>query len=141
MKNPVALAFLVAALVSGATTSFAMGGMGGMGGGGPGGAHGGGFHGGGGGGCHGSPGFGGFHGPMGFPRPVPFHPIHGFGPFPLRHAVFVHRGFVFVGAPFPVYVNAVGYVGSQPLYLYCQNPMGFFPDIQDCPTGWLQVSQ
>jgi hypothetical protein len=137
MKKRTVLAFLVAAVAGAAATSLALGGQGF---GGAGGGHGGGFRGGGG-GFHASPGFGGFHGSVVFHGPFGFHPIHQFGAFPLRRTVFVHRGFVFVGVPFPVVVNAVGFAGSQPLFLYCQSPMGFFPDIQDCPTGWLQVSQ
>ena len=76
----------------------------------------------------------GFHGNSGF------HPFHGFVG-PVHRPFLVRRSFVFVGVPFPVAVNAVGFVGGQPMYLYCQNPMGFFPEIQFCPTGWLQVSQ
>ncbi|VTU31358.1 hypothetical protein [Variovorax sp. PBL-E5] len=117
MKKLLALVFLIAAAAGGPTTSFAFNGA-------QGGAHGGGFQG------H----AGGFHGGPGF------HPFHGFAGFPARHPFFVRRSAVFVGVPFPVAVNAVGFVGGEPLYLYCQNPMGFFPEIQFCPTGWLQVS-
>lgn len=133
MKKLLALLIFVAAAVVGPTAGFAFNGM-------QGGTHGGiaqgsdrGFHGNP--GFRGNPGFHGFHANPGF------HPFHGFVGIPARHPFFVQRGVVFVGVPFPVAVNAVGFVGEQPLYLYCQNPMGFFPEIQFCPTGWLQVSQ
>ena len=118
MKKLLALAFLIAAAASGPSTSFAFNGM-------QGGIHGGGSQG---------PDRG-FHGNPGF------HQFHGFVGFPARHPFFARRGVVFVGVPFPVAVNAVGFVGGQPLYLYCQDPMGFYPEIQFCPTGWMQVSQ
>jgi hypothetical protein len=132
------LSAIVFALAVGAgAPAFAFGGMGGGGGGAGFGGHGAGFQGGGfhasGNGFGGRPGVGGFHGPFGF------HPLHGFGFY--RRPVFVNRGFVFIGVPFPVAVNAVGFVGGQPLYLYCQDPMGFYPDVQECPSGWLQVAQ
>jgi hypothetical protein len=130
MKKLLALAVLIAAAAGGPTTSLAHNGM-------QGGGHGGGFQGSGG-GFRGNPGFHQFGGFRGNPA---FHPIHGFGRFPVQNAFFVRRSFVFVGVPFPVAVNAVSFVGGQPLFLYCQNPMGFFPDVQFCPTGWLQVLQ
>ncbi|MGO4394071.1 hypothetical protein AB4Z46_22170 [Variovorax sp. M-6] len=126
MKKLLALAFLIAAAAGGPTPSLAFNGMQGGSG------HGGGSQHNGGGFQHNG---GSFHGSPGF------HPFHGFGGFPARHAFFARRGFVFVGVPFPVAVNAVGYAGALPVYLYCQNPVGFFPDVQACPTGWLQVSQ
>lgn len=122
MKKLLALAFLIAAVSGAPTPSLAFNGMQGGNG------HGGGFQ------HHG----GGFHGNPGL---HPFHGFGGFGAFPARHAFVARRGFVFVGVPFPVTVNAVGYAGTWPVYLYCQNPEGFFPDVQACPTGWLQVSQ
>jgi hypothetical protein len=108
--------------------------------------HGGGFHGGGfhGGGFHG----GGFHG-GGF---------HGGGFHARSH------GRIFIGAPIIVapgyypygYPYSYGYApftgygdpsaadvepqdsGSNYWY-YCQNPAGYYPAVQTCPSGWLQV--
>jgi hypothetical protein len=95
-----------------------------------GGSHGGGFHGGSG------PHSGGFHGGG-------FH----------RHS---HSNF-FIGAPIifgPGYYYPYGYFypygdpdaaevepqdsGSNYWY-YCPNPAGYYPDVQTCPSGWLQV--
>ena len=28
---------------------------------------------------------------------------------------------------------------SGSLYWYCRNPAGYYPDVQTCPSGWLQV--
>jgi hypothetical protein len=93
-------------------------------------------HGGGGGG--GGPHGGAFHGGPG----VHFHG----GPFLFAHHPFpFRRGFVVVGAGFPLgYYDywPVGYdQGAQPVYLYCPNPAGYYPQIQECPTGWVQVLQ
>lgn len=121
MKKLLALVIFVAAAAGGPTAGLAFNGM-------QGGTHG---------GTHGGMVQGndrGFHGNPGF------HPFHGFVG-PVHRPFLFRRGVVFVGVPFPVAVSAVGFVGGQPLYLYCQNPMGFFPEIQFCPTGWLQVSQ
>ncbi len=80
---------------------------------------------------------GGFHGNAGA------RAFHGFGGSPARHAFPFRRGFVAIGAAFPLgyYYGypALGYTGGQPLYLYCQNPIGYYPEIQYCPTGWQQV--
>lgn len=27
----------------------------------------------------------------------------------------------------------------QPYWYYCQNPGGYYPYVQQCPNGWLQV--
>lgn len=92
---------------------------------------GGGFHGNGG-SFHGNQHFGNHHG--GFHGR--FHDFHG-------------RGVFIVGGPFfwdPFYYNAAIYPG--PIYVqpgtdysyYCRNPVGYYPDIQRCPSGWLQVT-
>jgi hypothetical protein len=115
--------------------------------------HGGGSHGGGG-GFHG--GGGGFHGGGGG-----FHDggggFHGGG----HHGGGFHgggfhghsHGHLFIGAPIifgPGYYSYVypypdGYAypyepqDSGSLYWYCRNPAGYYPDVQTCPGGWLQV--
>jgi len=52
---------------------------------------------------------------------------------------------VVVGGAFPLgygyYNYAPIYPAAQPVYLYCQNPPGYYPQIQYCPTGWTQVVQ
>lgn len=115
MKKLLALAILIAAAAGAPTTSLAFNG-----------SHGGG---------HG----GGFHGNAGF------HSFHGGGGFPVHHGFPVRRGFVFLGATFPFayygYPVVGGYVNGAPLYLYCQNPIGYYPQVQYCPTGWVQVPQ
>ena len=81
-----------------------------------GGSHGGGFHGGGGihhggGGIHHGDGFHGFIGP-----PIVFGP--GYYPY---------------GYPYP-YAD-----GLSSYQWYCRDPAGYYPDVQTCPSGWLQV--
>src|SRR6266550_101960 len=100
---------------------------------------GGGFHGGGefhgGGGFHGG---GRFHGGGGF---------HGGGFHGHSHGSF------FIGAPLIFGLGYYPYGYSDPYgysypyepqdsglnYWYCRNPAGYYPDVQTCPSGWLQV--
>jgi hypothetical protein len=93
---------------------------------------GGGFHGGG--ASHG----GGFHGGSGF---------HGGGGF---HGGDFHgrsHGSFFIGAPIVFGPGYYPYDYSYPYelqdsgsnYWYCPNPAGYYPDVQTCPSGWLQV--
>lgn len=141
MKKLLALVFLIAAAAGGPDTSLAGGSHGG--------GHGrGGFHG------HAGPRHGGFHGN------VAVLPSRGFHNFPGRHgypyAYPYRRSFVAVGVGFPLaYYSypayyggypagghpAGGYVSPPPVSLYCQNPMGYYPQVQICPSGWLQVTQ
>lgn len=30
-------------------------------------------------------------------------------------------------------------VGEQQYWHYCENPRGYYPHIQQCPSGWLKV--
>ncbi|MDM0034181.1 hypothetical protein QTI33_18755 [Variovorax sp. J22P271] len=30
---------------------------------------------------------------------------------------------------------------AVPVLWYCQNPIGYFPTIQACPAGWIQVTR
>ncbi len=42
--------------------------------------------------------------------------------------------------PSVVYERAAPSQPQAPTYwYYCQNPQGYYPYIQQCPTGWLQV--
>jgi hypothetical protein len=121
-KLAIACIAAFAALGGIATANAQTHGGGGHGGGG---FHGGGFHGG---GFHG----GGFHGGG-------FH----------DHS---HRSF-FIGAPivfgpgYYPYDYSYPYAYSYPYesqdsganYWYCPNPAGYYPDVQTCPSGWLQV--
>jgi len=54
--------------------------------------------------------------------------------FPGRRVV-VFGGPVFYGPPPVVYVS-----GVVALW-YCQDPVGYFPTIQVCPVGWIEVTQ
>jgi hypothetical protein len=87
-----------------------------------GGSHGGGgFHGGG-----GSHGGGGFHGGGGIHHGGGFH------------------GHVFIGPPIifgPGYYDySYPYADDASSYQwYCRDPAGYYPDVQTCPSGWLQV--
>jgi hypothetical protein len=90
-------------------------------------AGGGGFHGG---GFHGA---NGFHGGGGF-RGGGYH-----GGFHARS----HDGF-FIGAPVIVGPGYYPYgyddsYGDTPSYWYCPDPAGYYPDVQTCPSGWMQA--
>ena len=76
-----------------------------------GGSHGGGFHGGG--GIHHG---GGFHGHVFIGPPVIFGP--GYYPY---------------GYSYPYADDSSSY------QWYCRDPAGYYPDVQTCPSGWLQV--
>jgi hypothetical protein len=67
-----------------------------------------------------------------------------------RHGFHEHRqsrihGDVFIGAPFfwqpPVYIEQPPvYINPEPGYwYYCPDPPGYYPYVQYCPIGWLQV--
>ncbi|MBO9514473.1 MAG: hypothetical protein J7549_10170 [Variovorax sp.] len=51
------------------------------------------------------------------------------------HRVVVVGGPVFFGPPPVVFVSGV------PAIWYCQNPIGYFPTIQACPVGWIEMTQ
>ena len=87
---------------------------GGGGGHGGGGFHGGGFHGG---GFHG----GGFHG-------------HSHGSFFIGAPIIFGPGYYPYGYSYPYEPQ-----NSDSLYWYCRNPPGYYPAVQICPSGWLQV--
>jgi hypothetical protein len=92
----------------------------------------GGFHGNGNGMNHG----GGHQARHGFHR---FHDFHG-------------RGRIIIGGPFfwpPVYRDPFFYPDAAPLMYvqpdanysyYCNDPVGYYPDVQACPSGWLRVA-
>lgn len=76
---------------------------------------------------------------------------HGHGGDGVHHDGFHGRG-VFVGPPiiygpeyYPYdYAVPYGYSypygdGSGSVYWYCRDPAGYYPDVQSCPSGWLQV--
>lgn len=72
---------------------------------------------------------------------------HGFH----RFHDFNGRSRVIVGGPFfwsPLYVDPAFYPGTTSLIYvapatgysyYCSNPVGYYPDVPNCPGGWLQV--
>ena len=97
-------------------------------------SHGGGNHGGGGshgGGSHGGGGMhhgGGNHGHVFIGPPVVFGP--GYYPY---------------GYSYPYDVSPYGYFApytdnSSSYQWYCNDPAGYYPDVQACPGGWLQVT-
>jgi hypothetical protein len=110
-----------------------------MHGGGGGGFHGGGggFHGGGGshggGGLHGGGFHGHSHGSFFIGAPILFGP----GYYPYGYS------YPYGDVPFTFYGNPdtadVERQDSGSLYWYCRDPAGYYPDVQTCPSGWLQV--
>jgi hypothetical protein len=94
------------------------------------------FHGG---GFHGSGGFRGgrfrghSHGSVFIGAPIIFGP--GYVPYDYSYS-YGDVPFTFYGDP--------GAAGAEPqdsgsYYWYCRNPTGYYPDVQTCPSGWLQV--
>jgi hypothetical protein len=68
------------------------------------------------------------------------------------HPYFHGYGGVIGAAPYwgepPIYYSSPGYYDQQPpVYAdqrsgysyYCPNPAGYYPDVESCSTGWLQV--
>jgi hypothetical protein len=97
-------------------------------------AGGGGFHGGGGshnGGFHGGGGIhhgGGFHGRVFINPPIIFGP--GYYPY----------GYSYPYGYDSPYAYSYPYVDDSSSYSwYCRDPAGYYPDVQTCPSGWLQV--
>jgi hypothetical protein len=141
-----ALVFVFAFVVGGASVGdAASGGGGGHGGGGGGhggfsGGHGGGggFHGGSVGGFH-----GGFHGSPAFHG----HPGHFDGRFHHFDGRFHHfRGRGFIGVD-PFFFWGPGYAYSSPVYgdtgqywYYCQSAGAYYPYVTSCPEAWLPVA-
>jgi hypothetical protein len=126
-------AFAVLGGVGAANAQMHGGGGGSHGGGG---FHGGGFHGGGfhGGGFHG----GGFHGGG-------FH-NHSHGSFFIGAPIIYGPGYYPYGYSYPYgdsypygYVYPYAPQDSGSFDWYCRNPAGYYPDVQTCPSGWLQV--
>lgn len=78
---------------------------------------------------------------------------HGFDHrFDGHHRHFHGHGSVFIGVPFwwepPIYYAPPIYVAPTPsvyieqgsdYWYYCTDPAGYYPYIQSCPQGWLQV--
>ncbi|HET7834579.1 MAG TPA: hypothetical protein VFL43_02125 [Variovorax sp.] len=74
----------------------------------------------------------------------PGFPIH--PGFPVHPVFPVHPGFPFhrvvvLGVPVFYGPPPVVYVSGAPALWYCQNPIGYFPTVQACPVGWVQVAQ
>jgi hypothetical protein len=87
-----------------------------------------------------------FHGPRVFIGPR-FH----VGPraYPYYYSPYYYRGYYgyappVVVTPPPVVVTPppTSYVERPPVtgyWHYCQDPAGYYPDVQQCPGGWVQV--
>ncbi len=120
---------------------------GGHGGGGHGGGHGGGGHGGGG---HGGSGHGGGHGGHGgghygghsswyigyggyYPAPYYYYPYYSYYP-----AYYPARVVANEPATQTIYVEKSAQAEPDYWY-YCTDPKGYYPHVERCPTGWLQV--
>ena len=102
-----------------------------------GGSHGG-FHGGGGshgGGFHGGARIhhgGGFHGRVFIGPPIIFGP--GYGPYGYSYP--------YGDSPYDYsypYADDSSSDDSSSYQWYCRDPAGYYPDVQTCPSGWLQV--
>ena len=61
-----------------------------------------------------------------------------------------HSRVIILGGPFfepPICYAAPYVVQNPPVYVapgvgysyYCTDPSGYYPEIQDCPSGWLRV--
>jgi len=68
-------------------------------------------------------------------------------PFVVAPPIFYPRPYVYaapvvVAAPAPVVVAPppVVYPPARPSWYYCQNPVGYYPSIPQCSTGWVQVA-
>jgi hypothetical protein len=97
-------------------------------------AGGGGFHGGG--GSHG----GGFHGGGGMHHGGGFHGRVFIGP-----PIIFGQGYYPYGYSYPYgdtpYDYSYPYGDDSSSYQwYCRDPAGYYPDVQNCPSGWLQVA-
>lgn len=120
-----------------------------------GGGHGrGGWHGGGGHGWHG--GGHGWHGSSGVRVVVPFY--YGAGPFwgpgwwarpypayaypPYGYAPYGYAPYAYppAGGAVVIQPQTQTYVQQQPQYwYYCRNPEGYYPYVEQCPSGWMTV--
>lgn len=91
---------------------------------------------------------GGFHGNAGaMNRGGGMQARHGFHRFNDFHG----RTRIIIGGPFfwpPVYYDRAFYPGPESLMYvppgaafsyYCNDPVGYYPDVPSCPSGWLQV--
>ena len=85
--------------------------------------YGGGYH-----GFHGHPGFSFYFGVPLFPRPYYSYPYYPYYPYYPPAVVTVPSSPPPVTQQYPA-----GY------WYYCGNPEGYYPYIQDCPSGWRQV--
>ncbi len=132
---PILAAFVL--LLSSALPSYA-------GGGGWGGHGGGGWHGGGGGnwGGHGGRVFFGtsiFVGP-GFWGPGWYGPAYPYYPYPYYSYPYYGGPPAVVQQDPQVYIQQPEPQAQQPNYwYYCQNPQGYYPQVQQCPGGWMTV--
>jgi hypothetical protein len=88
---------------------------------------------------------GGFHSGSGFHVANGFHSGGGFGGGGYHRGFHArsHNGFL-IGAPVILgpgyYPYGYGYsYGDMPSYWYCRDPAGYYPDVQTCPSGWMQV--
>ena len=80
------------------------------------------------------------------------HAIHDHGHGFQEHGHFRGHDRVIIGFPFwwvpPAYYNSPRYIEQPPAvfvdqdsdyWYYCPNPAGYYPNVQNCPIGWLRV--
>ena len=112
---------------------------------------GGGFHGHGGGGFHGHGGgshFGFFIGaPWFWGYPYSYYPYYSYPYYPDPYYSYPPYYYPPISQSViqqpPVYVQRNDTAPSAPpanYWYYCTNPQGYYPNVQDCPEGWMQVA-
>jgi hypothetical protein len=64
----------------------------------------------------------------------------GFGP-AWRYDPFWAPAYVYTPPPVVVEGPPMVYIERQPSYwYYCQDPQGYYPSVEQCPGGWVQVA-
>lgn len=94
-----------------------------------------------------------FHGPRVFVGPRFYHGSYYSYPYYSYPYYRYYGGYYYGYAPPPVVVTpppvvvtppATSYIERPPsaaqYWHYCQNPAGYYPDVQQCPGGWIQVA-
>ncbi len=77
----------------------------------------------------------GFWGPWWYGPGYPYYPYpHPYDPYPY------YGGTAPVGQQDQVYIQQPEPQAQHPNYwYYCQNPQGYYPQVQQCPGGWMTV--
>ena len=75
------------------------------------------------------------HGSVGFYFGAPFYPM--FPPPPTYY--YAPRVFVVPGPQAPVYIEQAPAVGDGAYWHYCPAANAYYPQVGDCPGGWIRV--